>query len=106
MSAESAHRYPNVLVCACFHPRLDPLGVRDAGVPAQGIQQHDDHRTAFDDGRHDQALAGLGDVAGLLHDDVPPRVRNQVVGVAEFDHVPADLHGIVAVGGVFTNAGV
>ena len=42
-----------------LHPGADPLGIRYPRERTPGVEQHDDHVTAIDDGLHHQAAAGL-----------------------------------------------
>jgi hypothetical protein len=53
----------------CAHARHHP-----AAELARGIQKHHDELAPRDVGLHHQALARLGDVAGLLQADIPLRV--------------------------------
>ena len=80
-------------------PAAHALGVADAAELAGGIQEHHDQLAAGDLGLHHQALAGFGDVAGLLQADVPVRVLHQPVGVVELQGAVADFDLVLGRGG-------
>ncbi len=86
-----------------LQPRAHAPRIGEARVLAVGIEQHHDQRAALDPGLEHQAAARLGDVAGLLHDDVPTRVAHQRVGVVELHRLPADAHRVRDVGRIIAD---
>src|ERR1700761_3484871 len=86
-----------------FHPATDADGIGDTRVLADRVEKNNDNRATLDDGLHDQAAAGFGDVTGFLDHNVPAGVGYQGVGVAELEHAAADVHSVVRIGRVLAD---
>jgi hypothetical protein len=81
----------------------DALGVTDPRVLANRIQQNHHHALALDDGLHDEAPAGSGDVSGLLQADIPVGACSQAVRITVADHAPAHRQRKFAADRVFAD---
>jgi hypothetical protein len=86
--------------CIGLDPAAHALGIRNAAQFAGRIEEHHDQLATGHAGLHDEALAGFGDVAGLLHADFPVRALHEPVGVVVLQHALADFELVFGRGGV------